>query len=248
MADWLCDVVAGAYRREANSQKPAISPSSSIPYSAPVYPQFKTAPACKSTPLPHTRTTIHPSPPTSIPEGFESAGAGRLLTFTNPQPLPELLNHITHGIGYPGGIQIAIPQWASLNDIRIKTVGTCPGSGSSVLLLRNGSEIPDMLLTGEISHHETLSATERGAVVVALGHSNSERGFLHAVMRQQLKDELVARWQKDREDADIATTESAKQGGAAPASGFGDVFADHEVEVGVSAVDRDPFGVMIWRG
>lgn len=115
------------------------------------------------------------------------------------------------------------------------------------MLLRD-TEIPDLLFTGEMSHHETLAATERGSVVVALSHSNSERGFLHAVMQRRLHEELVSRWQSEREDARSATTESAKQGGATPASGFDDVYTDSAVEVFVSEADRDPFGVMVWRG
>ncbi|KAJ5232045.1 hypothetical protein N7468_005001 [Penicillium chermesinum] len=220
MADWLCDVP-------------------------------KTAPTVAAANLlhqiPHKRSTIHPSPPASIPEGFESAGAGRLVVFNESQPLAHLIDHIGRGIGLPGGIPIALPQGKSVNDIRIRTVGMCPGSGAGVLL-RNGTPLPHLLLTGEMSHHETLSATERGSVVIALSHSNSERGYLRAIMQLKLYHDLSRRWKRDREQGLRALQESSKQGGAAPAASYEDMYNDELLEVSVSDADRDPFGIMVYRG
>lgn len=71
----------------------------------------------------------------------------------------------------------------------------------------------DLLLTGELSHHEALAATENEKVVICLGHSNSERGYLDAVMKGKLLEALK--------------TESSIEGG--------------EVSVEVSETDRDPF-------
>ena len=36
----------------------------------------------------------------------------------------------------------------------------------------------DLLLTGEMSHHEVLDATHNGSNVILVEHSNSERGYL----------------------------------------------------------------------
>ena len=36
----------------------------------------------------------------------------------------------------------------------------------------------DLYLTGEMSHHEILHATESGRSVILCDHSNTERGFL----------------------------------------------------------------------
>jgi putative NIF3 family GTP cyclohydrolase 1 type 2 len=36
----------------------------------------------------------------------------------------------------------------------------------------------DLLLTGEMSHHEVLDAVHSGKTVILTWHSNSERGFL----------------------------------------------------------------------
>lgn len=248
MADWLCDVVTGAYP-PGESTQPTIQNCASTLYSAPTYPQSEAIPTStsSSTQIPHTRSTIHPSPPASIPAGFESAGAGRLVTFTEAQPLTTLIDHIGRGTGLPGGIPIATPKARSIDEIRIRTVGLCPGSGSGVLLRGGGNEIPDLLLTGEMSHHEALAATERGSVVVSLAHSNSERGYLRAVMQGKLLRELSLCWREEREAGLRALRESAMQGGAAPLSACEEVLGDASVDVSVSEADRDPYGVMVWR-
>ncbi|KAJ5631019.1 uncharacterized protein N7484_011119 [Penicillium longicatenatum] len=245
MADWLCDVVTGTFKSDFKPQS-SVTECASTLYSAPTYPQPELVPnaasASLSQQIPHTRSTIHPSPPASIPEGFEDAGAGRLVTFNEAQPLTTLIDHIGRGVGLPGGIPIATPQGQSINDIRIRTVGMCPGSGSGVLL--RGNEIPDLLFTGEMSHHEALAATEKGSVVISLAHSNSERGYLCAVMRNQLLREVSQTWQSDRKAALQAVQEISKQGGAA--TGSQEVYQDASVEVSVSEADRDPYGIMVW--
>lgn len=50
----------------------------------------------------------------------------------------------------------------------------CAGSGGSVLK----GVAADLYLTGEMSHHEVLDATQNGINVILCEHSNSERGFL----------------------------------------------------------------------
>ncbi|KAJ5476520.1 NGG1p interacting factor 3NIF3 [Penicillium sp. IBT 31633x] len=235
MADWLCDVVTGNFKPAQPTPTDTVEKCSSTMYSAPTYPEAP-IPAIQtpSQAPPHTRSTIHPSPPASIPEGFESAGAGRLVTFSKDQPLTSLIDNIASGIGLPGGIPIAIPQGSSVDSISIRTVGMCPGSGSGVLLKGNGP-LPDLLLTGEMSHHEALAATERGSVVISLSHTNSERGYLRSVMQPQLLAELGQQW------------DSAKSGGLDDCAS--ELYREQgEVEVEVSAADRDPYGIMIWRG
>lgn len=249
MADWLCDVVTGNYESSQAELKPSIKDCSSTLYSAPTYPQSQSVPeiasASNSQKLPHSRSTINPSPPASIPQGFEDAGSGRLVTFNEGQPLTTLIDHIGRGVGLQAGIPIAIPQGRSVDEIRIRTVGMCPGSGSGVLL--RGCDIPDLLFTGEMSHHETLAATEQGSVVISLAHSNSERGYLRAVMQSKLQEELSQCWKSERQAALQALQDSAKQGGATPAAFGEEVYMDASVEVSVSEADRDPYGIMIWR-
>eukprot|EP00112_Aurelia_sp_Birch-Aquarium-sp1_P011254 Seg2367.2 transcript_id=Seg2367.2/GoldUCD/mRNA.D3Y31 product="NIF3-like protein 1" protein_id=Seg2367.2/GoldUCD/D3Y31 len=58
--------------------------------------------------------------------------------------------------------------------LEVSSIAVCAGSGGSVL--RGVSA--DLYLTGEMSHHEVLHATESGRSVILCDHSNTERGFL----------------------------------------------------------------------
>ncbi|KAF5854924.1 hypothetical protein ETB97_010626 [Aspergillus alliaceus] len=169
---------------------------------------------------------------------MESAGMGRLVTFDSPQPLTTLIDRIAEGTGYPGGIPIAIPQSASVDELMIRTVGVCPGSGSSVLMK---GDVPDLLFTGEMSHHEALAAIERGKVVVALAHSNTERGYLRGVMRGRLAGALKEEW-------DLLRGEELKRLERSGEEKLLEVLGDAECEVLVSETDRDPYGIMLRRG
>jgi hypothetical protein len=110
----------------------------------------------------------------------------------------------------------------------IESVGICAGSGGSLL---GGLDV-DLLFTGEMSHHEALAAIEKGQVVISLFHSNSERGFLAEVLREQLEDTVEGEWaavrEEDKEDERLK-----------------DALADDEFESAVSEVDRDPYGVVV---
>ncbi|KAL5333035.1 GTP cyclohydrolase 1 type 2/Nif3 [Aspergillus crustosus] len=229
MGDWLCDLVTGAFFA------PYIDPtqsSTSTLYSAPLYPKPGPVEYKPNPTTPHKRTTIHPSP-APLPTDMEDAGMGRLVTFDEPQPLTRIVDNIAEGLGYPGGIPIAIPQSSSIDDIKIRTVGVCPGSGSSVLM-KGVSQVPDLLFTGEMSHHETLSAIENGSVVIALAHSNTERGYLSAVMKDKLAETLKVEWEGLRWDEQMETE-----------GVLSEVYADATCEVHVSEKDRDPFGIMV---
>ena len=57
----------------------------------------------------------------------------------------------------------------------------CAGAGASVVA---GSKA-DLVLTGEMSHHEVLDLTQAGVSVLLADHSNTERGFL-AIMQERL--------------------------------------------------------------
>ncbi|MCJ1258761.1 NGG1 interacting factor [Lignoscripta atroalba] len=177
----------------------------------------------------HKRTVIHSV--TGV-EGFESAGMGRLVTFQTPQPLTHLIERIARGVGNPKGFPVAIPQTRQVEDIQIRTVAICAGSGGSVLRDIDA----DLLFTGELSHHEALAATEKGRCVVTLFHSNTERGFLHSVLKEKLTATLKGEWKRVREEV-------RREGDLSPE--WEDAVADEECLVEVSERDRDPFGIVI---
>ncbi len=181
--------------------------------------------------LEHTRTTIRPSKLESHPE----SGVGRIVRFKDPQPLPELIERIGKGIGNPKGFPVAVPQGKSLDEIKISSVAMCAGSGGSVL---NPIEDVDLLFTGELPHHEALAAIERGQCVIALFHSNTERGFLHAVLKDQLREKIKEEWDRVRQ---------AEREAGNVAEEMTDALDDEEIQVDVSQRDRDPYGLAIAR-
>jgi putative NIF3 family GTP cyclohydrolase 1 type 2 len=131
----------------------------------------------------------------------------------------------------PKGFPVAIPQGASIDSIQVSSVGICAGSGGSLLSpLKN----IDLLFTGEMSHHEALAAIERGQSVVTLFHSNSERGFLHAVLQSQLQKAVKEEWDSLRAETKDELESDLKE-----------AFADDTVVVDVSERDRDPYGIVI---
>ena len=132
----------------------------------------------------HRRQPIQPS---KVP-GYEQTGAGmgRVVHFSTPQPLLHIIDRIGLGLGNPKGFPIAIPQGKQMNEIEISSVAICAGSGGSVFRSPLVDDV-DLLFTGELSHHEALAAIESGKCVIALFHSNTERGFLHSVMKPALE-------------------------------------------------------------
>lgn len=161
---------------------------------------------------------------------------GRLVTFSHPQPLTSLIERVARGVGNPKGFPVAIPQNRQVEDIMISSVGICAGSGGS--LLRSCEA--DLIFTGELSHHEALAATELGKSVITLFHSNTERGFLHSVLREQLTRTLKEEWKRVREEETSKDKDFAEE--------WEDALRDEEVLVEVSERDRDPYGIVILQG
>jgi hypothetical protein len=72
--------------------------------------------------------------------------------------------------------------------------------------------------------------------VVGLFHSNSERGYLHSVMKGKLEAEIKKEWEKMRK----STLE-----GKEVDERLEDGLKDETVAVKVSERDRDPYGIVI---
>lgn len=179
----------------------------------------------------HTRVPIHVC---KVP-GYEKTGAGmgRIVRFSSPQPLLSIIDRIGLGLGNPRGFPIAIPQGKEASDISISSVAICAGSGGS--LFRDLDDV-DLLFTGELSHHEALAAIESGKCVITLFHSNTERGFLHSVLKTQLEETVAQEWEKVR-------AEEKKKPGLS--EDYYEALEDDHAEIQVSEVDRDPYGIMI---
>lgn len=114
-----------------------------------------------------------------------NAGPGRTVKLDSPMTLQAAVDAIKSHLNLPR-VRLALATDATM-DSKVRTVAVCAGSGGSVLR----GVCADLYLTGEMSHHEVLDATHRGASVVLCDHSNTERGFL-----REFKQELESRLEK----------------------------------------------------
>lgn len=170
-------------------------------------------------------------------DGHPGAGMGRIVRFDKPVPLTAIIDRIGLGLGNPKGFPIAVPQGKQASDMEISSVGICAGSGGGLFsqMEKDGEEV-DLYFTGELSHHEALAAIEKGKSVICLFHSNTERGFLHGVLKGQLEEVIGEEWERVRKEeleADGVSDELKES------------LEDEHFDVAVSEVDRDPYGIMI---
>ncbi len=108
-----------------------------------------------------------------------TAGAGRIATLA-PTPFHAVLRQIKAHLAL-GTVRVAGPT-----DREVRRVAVCPGAGGS--LFRTVDDC-DLLLTGEMGHHDVLACVARGSTVVLSEHTHTERGYLPryaAMLRDQL--------------------------------------------------------------
>ncbi len=73
-------------------------------------------------------------------------------------------------------------------DMRVQCAAVCPGSGKSVIedALKKGAQV---LITGDIDHHEGIDAVARGMAVIDAGHYGLEQIFI-PYMKKYLEEQL----------------------------------------------------------
>ena len=73
-------------------------------------------------------------------------------------------------------------------DVKVSRLAISPGSGKSVIgaAIAKGA---DVLVTGDIGHHEGLDAVEQGLAVIDAGHYGTEYIFIDD-MKRFLEDKL----------------------------------------------------------
>lgn len=108
---------------------------------------------------------------------------GRALELQRAIPFAKLVQRVKRHLGRKH-LQIARPAGAKSP---IRSIAVAAGAGASVL---RGERV-DVLVTGEMSHHEALATVARGTSVVLAGHSNTERGYLR-ILRRRLRKQLGA--------------------------------------------------------
>lgn len=103
------------------------------------------------------------------PHEHGEAGQGRLVELKRPVKLKTLTQRIKKYLGLK-----TVRTASASEDIPIQTVALCAGAGSGAF---EGIRA-DCYLTGEMSHHNILAATQRGSHVILCEHTNTERGYL----------------------------------------------------------------------
>ncbi|KAK7745936.1 hypothetical protein SLS53_002655 [Cytospora paraplurivora] len=120
------------------------------------------------------------------PAGFEGSGYGRKVEFPQPVLVTEVVHRLADGLGGLRHVMVAAPKQPEVSSRKVRSAAVCAGSGWDVLK----DSAVDLLVTGEMTHHNALRATMEGKVVVTVFHSNSERAYLKQRMQPALEAEL----------------------------------------------------------
>ncbi|MDF1809656.1 MAG: Nif3-like dinuclear metal center hexameric protein [Phycisphaerales bacterium] len=108
-----------------------------------------------------------------MPEPLRSIGGGRRLVLDQAATISQLADRLKSHLDR-SRIRYAL---AVDEDHKFRTVGVVPGSGGSMAQLAK-QEGCELLITGEMTHHEILAASQSGLSVLLAGHTNTERGYL----------------------------------------------------------------------
>ena len=69
----------------------------------------------------------------------------------------------------------------------VSTVAVCPGAGGSLF---GSVDKIDLLVTGEMRHHDVLSRVAGGTSVILTDHTNTERGYL-PILAKRVSDAVA---------------------------------------------------------
>jgi len=109
-----------------------------------------------------------------------TTGAGRMATLQPAMALSDLTQRFKQHLGV-AHLSVAAPA----NLTHVQRLGVCPGAGGSLLESLPAGSL-DAFLTGEMRHHDILSAVATGTAVLLAGHSETERPYL-PVYRDRLQ-------------------------------------------------------------
>lgn len=115
--------------------------------------------------------------------GQPVANPGRMLELREKLVMKDVVARTKEHLGIKH-VRLSLANGSSMESI-VASIGVCAGSGGSVL-----AKCPaDVVITGEMSHHEVLDFVHRGVSVILTEHSNCERGYLK-VVRDRLEEDL----------------------------------------------------------
>lgn len=108
--------------------------------------------------------------------GAVGEGVGRESVLAVPLSLGEAVQRIKAHLGLDF-VRLAAPPVPT----SVRRVAVCPGAGGSIF--EKVGQV-DLLLTGEMRHHDVLARVQRGTAVVLTDHTNTERGYLQTLGRR----------------------------------------------------------------
>lgn len=116
-------------------------------------------------------------------------GIGKIGVLHAPMNGRALAKQIKETFGLPYVTVYGSELW---EEEPVKIAATCPGSGGSTICeaLSKGAQV---LVTGDISHHEGIDAEAQGLMIVDAGHYGLEHVFMEYMekyLKEQLEDEL----------------------------------------------------------
>lgn len=98
-----------------------------------------------------------------------AVGAGRIGRLAEARTVGEVVRSVKEQLGL-AHVRVAGPL-----DLSVRRFAVCPGAGGSLFEQVRGV---DLLLTGEMRHHDVLERVALGGAVVLTDHTHSERGYL----------------------------------------------------------------------
>lgn len=109
-------------------------------------------------------------------EAGEDKGIGRIGYLEEPAVLKECCERVKRAFSL-GAVRV----FGDLN-MQVQKIAICPGSGKSVIqhALKKGA---DVLITGDMGHHEGIDAVAQGMAVIDAGHYGMEHIFIEDMRR-----------------------------------------------------------------
>lgn len=105
-------------------------------------------------------------------------GQGRFVELRSPISLESAIDTVKRHLGLSW---LRVSRGIGSKPAALQSVAVCAGAGGGLL-----SKVrADLLITGEMRHHDVLALQQQGVSVILTDHTNSERGYL-PVLRARL--------------------------------------------------------------
>jgi dinuclear metal center YbgI/SA1388 family protein len=97
-----------------------------------------------------------------------NVGLGRIGTIPEPTTLSDMLDTVKSGLGAEG------VRVVGSKDLKIRRVAIVGGSGGGMVATAS-EKGADLLITGDVGHHDALEAESRGLALIDAGHFYTEK-------------------------------------------------------------------------